>query len=228
MITIIQNFICNVPSRLDVVRINTPKLAMALNDYEFIVNFNDTTNFNEIQNIYQQNINKLTLYNNLKKDWALVTLSMLQEVTTPYVMYLCEDQAIDASKQDIANMLNEMSELDIQFTNLTKLPKYSNPSFTGYLECEYGYSYPAKLSPTGRLSSDCIVKVDFWKSCIEEFLLNKDSCPHQIPVPKLNLPNYFEGYFDHSIGIRRFGDMKCYIPKKIIFEEYDVIKQKWG
>ena len=35
-----------------------------------------------------------------------------------------------------------------------------------------------------------------------------------------------EGYYDFDNGMRRFGDMRCYIPKQIIFKEFDDIKDK--
>jgi hypothetical protein len=226
MITIVQNFICNINERLNIVKQNTPELGKSFCNYEFIVNFNDTVNFDVIKDVYTENIPKLQLYNNLEKDWALLTRSLLEQVTTPYVLYLCEDQVINATSIDIENILKEIKQLDITFVNMTKIKKYSKPSFYGYNEEKYGYSYMGAMSPTGRLSSDCIVKVDFWKERLEEFIQNKHKCPHIIPFPYEHLPNYFEGYYDHTLGIRRFRGMKCYIPKKIIFEEYTEIPQK--
>ena len=56
-------------------------------------------------------------------------------------------------------------------------------------------------------------------SVILKWLQNKYNCPHRIPYPLENVPNYFEGYYDHKKGIRRFRDLKCYIPKLTMFEQ---------
>ena len=37
---------------------------------------------------------------------------------------------------------------------------------------------------------------------------------------------FYEGYYDFSNGMRRFGDMKCYIPKQVIFKEFNDVKDK--
>tara|TARA_R110001592_G_scaffold314659_1_gene590369 strand:+ start:12077 stop:12769 length:693 start_codon:yes stop_codon:yes gene_type:complete len=226
MITVIQNFICTFNERRDVLLNNLPKLGETFRDIPFIVNFNDTINLDIIHDSYKKNIKKLDFYNNLEKNWALVTLSLLEEVKTPYVLYLCEDQILHSTYKELNNILGEIEKLDIDFTNLTRIYKYSKNSFPGYVEQDYGYSYLGKDSPTGRLSSDCIVKTEFWKERLIEFIHNKNNCPHKIPHPYDNIPNYFEGYYDHSIGIRRFKDLKCYIPKQHVFTEFTDKVQK--
>ena len=186
MITVVQNYICTCNKRLDVLLNNLPKLGEVFRDIPFLVNFNDSINLDIIHNSYKKNIKKLNFYNNLEKDWALVTLSLLEEVQTPYLLYLCEDQILHSTYEELNNILDEIKRLDIDFTNLTKINKYSSNTFPGYIEHNYGYSYKGKNSPTGR----------------------------------------FEGYYDHSIGIRKFQNLKCYIPKQPIFVEYTDTLQK--
>ena len=221
MVSVIQNFICTDKTRLQVMLDNLPTMGSAFKDFEFYVNLNDTINLEIIKNTYVKNIDKLNFYNNLEKQWAEVTLAMLEEINTPYVINLCEDQVVHFNSDDLYNVLNEIKELDIDYINLTKINKYSKPTFPGYNDCKYGYSYLGKDSPTGRLSTDCMVKTDFWKERLIEFIQNKHNCPHRIPFPHENLPNYLEGYYDHSIGVRRFTNLKCYIPKQIMFIEYN-------
>ena len=38
--SVVQNFICNIPERLEIIRKNTPKVAEVWGDYEYFVNFN--------------------------------------------------------------------------------------------------------------------------------------------------------------------------------------------
>lgn len=226
MISIVQNFICTDESRLNVLLNNLPALGKVFSKYKFYTNLNDTVNLDIIKDSYSKNIVHLDFYNNLEKDWALVTLAMVEQVTTPYILYLCEDQVVHTTTEYVDCMLNEIESLNIDFVNLTKIVKYSKKNIPGYIEVNYGYTYLGKDSPTGRLSSDCIVKTSFWKDRLIEFINNKNRCPHAIPYPYNNLPNYFEGYYDHSIGIRKFKNLKCYIPKQHIFVEYDDVLQK--
>ena len=221
MISIIQNFVCNKEERLEVVKRNAKKLGSTFGNYEFFINFNDSNNLEEVKESYMNYIPKLNFYNNLEKNWAEIILAMLEEVKTPYIMNLCEDQVVHFSAIDMHDVLGEIKDLDIDYINLTKIFKYSKSGFPGYESQEYGFTYLGKDSPTGRLSTDCMVKVDFWKERLVEFLQNNHNCPHKIPFPYKNLPNYFEGYFDHTIGIRQFRDLKCYIPKLVMFVEYN-------
>ena len=94
MVSIIQNFICTDKTRLEVVLDNLPTLGEALKDFEFYVNFNDTVNLEVIHESYKKNIKKLNFYNNLEKQWVETILAMLEEIKTPYVMNLCEDQIV--------------------------------------------------------------------------------------------------------------------------------------
>jgi hypothetical protein len=68
LITVMQNFICTVPERLELVRRNTPKVAEVWGDCEFIINYNHTENLHEIYSIYKDNFPHLKFYNNLEPD----------------------------------------------------------------------------------------------------------------------------------------------------------------
>ena len=83
--------------RLELVK-NTPKVQV-WGDYPFI-NYNHKENFEEIHSIYKEHFPKLDFYHNLELDWGLVTHSLLNEVTTPYVLYINEDQELFLTKQD--------------------------------------------------------------------------------------------------------------------------------
>ena len=105
MITYLQNFVCTFDKRRDVLLENLPKFGEVFKDVPFIVNFNDTINLNIIHTAYKKNIKKLDFYNNLEKDWALMTLALVEEVKTPYILYACEDQELHANYQDLNNIL---------------------------------------------------------------------------------------------------------------------------
>ena len=107
MVSVIQNFICTDEKRLEVMLNNLPALGEAFEDYEFYVNFNDTVNLDIVQKSYKKYIKKLNFYNNLERQWAEVTLAMLEEVDTEYIINLCEDQVVHFNSTDLKNVLNE-------------------------------------------------------------------------------------------------------------------------
>ena len=94
--SLVQNFICTQPQRLEVVKRNTIKLGDTFPDIDFFVNYNsDNENWKPIKEHYLTNVPKINLFNNLVKDWALITLAMVKEVKTPYVMFICEDMEVN-------------------------------------------------------------------------------------------------------------------------------------
>ena len=222
MISVIQNFVCRKSDRLEVIKRNTPKLADTLGDYEFFVNFNDSINYREVAGEYFDNISKLNFYNDLEKDWASVTLALMENVTTAYTMYLCEDYEINVTKQAFKDILEEAYNAEnVDYILLGKIGKYTLPKYIEqYEELKYGYTYYGRNAPHKRVSLNGIYHTDFFKERLKEFILHKDDCVHDIPYKSDNLPNYYEGYYDFANGMKRFANMKCYIPKKEIFIEY--------
>ena len=91
MISVIQNFICTKEKRLNVIRNEVPNMGKIFKDYEFFINYNTKHYFDEVYEIYRKGIDNLNFYNNLEYNWGLVTLSLIEEVKTPYTMILCED-----------------------------------------------------------------------------------------------------------------------------------------
>ena len=66
-----QNFICTVPERLELVKKNTPKVAEVWGDYPFIVNYNHKENFEEIHSIYKEQFPKLDHFKSYKTNGEL-------------------------------------------------------------------------------------------------------------------------------------------------------------
>ena len=213
MITIVQNFVCNHEERLQVIRRNTKKLGDVFSDYEFYVNFNSDVNLEEVRELYLKDIPKINFYNNLEKDWALVTLAMVNEIKTPYTIYLCEDIEVTAPKQDISNFLKEMIDNDGDLGFFGKIDKYTQQQFVdgftpfntipspGYKKMEHSYFYLGKHAPHKRIPVDSMFKTEWLKSALEEFLMYGESCTHDIPFRGRHLPNFYEGYYDFNNGM---------------------------
>tara|TARA_B100000035_G_C20970690_1_gene540865 strand:- start:478 stop:1146 length:669 start_codon:yes stop_codon:yes gene_type:complete len=221
------------------VKRNTKKLGDTFPDIDFYVNYNsDNQNFEVIKDHYLRDVPKLSFYNNLVKDWALVTLAMVKEVQTPYVMFICEDMEVNCSKEHMESTLSEFFENDFDWMFLSKIGAYTQQKFIdgftpynsipspGYQKMDYGYFYLGKHAPHKRLSMDMMCRTDFFIETLEEFLVKGEHCTHDIPFRKRHLPNFYEGYYDFANGMRRFPDLKCYIPSEVIFKEFNDVKDK--
>ena len=251
MITVMQNFICTVPERLDLVRRNTPKVAEVWGDYEFIINYNHTENFEEIHSIYKEHFPKLKFYHNLEPDWGLVTRALLNEVSTPYVLYINEDQELYLTKEDWDSLIQEtLIDNDVDYIVMNHLEKYNTETFAkgyfpnpedpasqivinnwgqypspGYDEGEHVYFYKGKFAPHKRIMSEAVYRTQWFIDLVQEFLEKGDDCTHDIPWRKKMIPNFYEGYYDFHNGMARFPDLKCAIPKTNITQQWDEVKQ---
>ena len=226
-ITIFQNFACTKKERLEFVQSNVPKLAKVWGDYNHHINYNHKEYFEDYKKLYTDNYPNLVMYNNLEKDWALIALSMLQEIDTPYILNYAEDFECNMTKEDWENFAKEaIFEQKIKFVNLTKIRKYTREVFPGYTEGKFGYYYDAKDSPPTRISGTGIFEKEWYIQILTEFVENRDRYIDSIPYGYLELPNCLEGYLDYERGIRKYGDMKCGIPKKDIFVHWDKVTQQ--
>ena len=100
MISIVQNFICTKDERLKVLEHSVISLANTFPNSEFIINYNSTINLDKVYSIYKNNIKNLKFYNNLEPEWANITLSLSNEVKTPYLICLCEDMVVKSTKKN--------------------------------------------------------------------------------------------------------------------------------
>ena len=235
MLTVVMNFVCTEDKRLKFIVNNAPGYKESLGDFEFIVNFNDELNEKAIREAFQAGIPKLSYFNNKEKDFAAVTYELSKNIKTPYVLFLAEDYTVKVPKEELEAVLQEVSENDIDFVNFTKIEKYNRPQYKNmgkYVEGEYGHFYKGRNSPPSRLSIQGLFKTELWLTYLKNFLDNKHKpIPHNIPMSYDNLPNYIEGYYDFSLGPRGnplFVDLNCYIPKKVIFDHWDEVKQKFA
>ena len=263
-LTVVQNFICDDTDRLKIITDNLSKLNEVLK-CPFIVNFNDTENLEVILEAYRKHISQLDFYNNLEKDWALVTLSLVEQVKTPLVMYLCEDQQFNMNREEWLNVAEEaFVKYGCDYFLLTKIGKYNNKKYTERMlknkdngeefpmmeKTEFGHLYWGKFAPHKRLSLDGIYKTEFFLERLKEFIpeskrdwtreriagkpgagyyhmgSNASHYGPRIPFTDIRQPNFYEGYYDFDNGMDRFKELKCYIPSKEIFIEYDDKLQK--
>ena len=238
MVSIVQNFIYSKQERLEVIERNSVKLGNVFSEVEFFVNYNSDVNFDSVKSYYQKNIPKMNLYNDLTKDWALVTLALMQEVKTPYVMYICEDMEVNCHNDEMWSALNEFMDSDYDLFFLSKIRKYLQQEYIngytpyndirspGYKLLNHGYFYLGKHAPHKRVPVDAIFKTEWIIERLKEFLVNGDNCTHDIPFRKKHLPNFWEGYYDFNNGMKRFGEFKCYIPEKELLREFNDVKDK--
>ena len=237
MISIVQNFICTKPERLEVLEAQLPAIGEVFGDCEFFVNYNSESNFDKVYQLYKKYIPKLNFYNDLTPAWAPTTLALANQIETPYLIYLYEDTQVHVNKTKIWECIDEFVSEGCDYLLLTKLEKYLRPEYKNggvmwngatappYNKLKHGYWYFGKYAPHKRVSTDAVYRTKWYTERLEEFILKGESCTHSIPIRDKRKPNFYEGYYDFANGTYRFSDMKFYIPNEVIISEFDTIKQ---
>ena len=251
-ISVVQNFIATIPERLELVQRNTPIVGEVWKDYEFFVNYNTEENFNKVHKIYKESINNLNFYKNLERDWALVTLALVDQVKTSHVIFINEDQEFFMNKEEWDNIITEaIIENDVDYILMNKIDKYNKQVYVngelanindpssqiikhmwgmypspGYTVGEHVYFYTGKYAPHKRVLNEAVYRTEFFKELLTEFIDKGEECTHDIPIRKRHIANFYEGYWDHTNSIQnRFPDLKCAMAKSNITKQWNLIKQ---
>ena len=170
MISIVQNFICTKSERLQVLADSVKSVSQALPNSNFYVNYNTKHNLDEVLAIYTQYVapEKLNFYNDLSESWAHITLSLLNEVTTPYTLAICEDQVVMSTKDKFDRCMNEFITNELDWMLLCKIPQYLEQKYIdgytpyntnkspGYTRLQDGYFYLGKHAPHKRVAYDSL------------------------------------------------------------------------
>lgn len=213
MISVVQNFICTQPKRLKVIQNEVPNMAKIFGDYEFYINYNSTQNFQDVYNVYKNNIPKLNFYNNLEKNWGAITLSMIKDITSPYILILCEDFEYRIGPNEWDDIMDEVITNDVKYMPLGRLWKYTQKKYWGgYKKGKNLWFYPSTKSPGSSLSVDALYKTELLKEKLEELLPYN---PNRFP---LHLPHHYEDIFHEPNGVRKWGEnVLCAVPQEIIW-----------
>ena len=179
---------------------------------EFYINYNSSVNLNEVYQTYSNNISKLNFYNNLEPNWGLITLSLLEQVSTPYILILCEDFEYRITYDEWNEMMDEVVERDVSYMPIGRLWKYTREQYhSGYEKGKKLWFYSASKSPGSSLSVDAIYKTDLFKEKLKELLKYPS---RRFP---LNLPHHYEDIFHEPNGVTLWGeDIMCAVPKEEI------------
>ena len=250
-LSVVQNFIIfeNNKARLDLLCSDDglKTTSTVLDGCSFYVNYKTTTFLNEVQTLYESNVKSISLFNNLEGDdfhWADITLQLIKESTTPYVMLLTEDRLFtNTTKEYFYSLMVDFVNKEVNYMAIGKLFNYTSGSrykditqvpeiFNSYYDGgEYLWLYKAKNSPNKSFSSDAIYK----RELIIEKLETLISSYHQTKSPRgysMNVPHYFEDYYTdkYGNGIKNCGDMLCATPKKeiIVSDETPSLKDKYS
>jgi len=212
MISVVQNFICTKEKRLNILQEEVPNMAKVFKDCDFYINYGTIENLFEVARVYEDNVERLNFYNNLDPNWGLVTLSLIDEIKTPYILILCEDFEYRINYGGWKEIVDEFVERDVSYLPIGRLWKYTEEKYhSGYEEGKKLWFYPASKSPGSSLSVDAIYKTDMLKEKLREL---QSYAPRRFPI---YLPHHFEDIFVEPNGVTKWGDdVLCAIPKNII------------
>jgi hypothetical protein len=207
-LSVIQNFICTKPERLDMIKENLPKFAKAINPYPVIVNYDTDIYAKEIYDLYNKYIDNLHFRQNFDLEWGTVTKDLIECTDSPYLMYLCEDIIFDPNltHEKVNEVLNEYKHYGCKHMLMGKVDKYSQERWhEKSKKAEHLWIFPSEDCPYFNLSSDALFEREFFKKIVNESI------------------GKGKGLSGLMYGIEQSGirhrDIMCSVPIEIIVNE---------
>ena len=234
-----------------------PSFGEIFSDCDFHVNYKTLTFLDEIKETYEKYIKNVNVYNNLDGDdfnWTAVTLAMVKETKTPYVMLATEDRMFHkTNKKEFERVLLDIIDNDVSYMPIGKLDHLTVGSRYKTLEellkptqvhgktCKKQYRdsgkelflFEAKNCPVKitSLSVDAIYKRDLLISKLEKMVYEYNLYPTS-PNRGFyqNTSKYFEDYYSDNggNGLRNCGDMLCAVPKREIVVSDETPGESYG
>ena len=212
-VTIVQNYVCTSEERKKTILENLPKMSKIFEGFDFLVSYNTEKNFEELKDAYEKNIPNVKFTYSDRPDWGLDSLDLLKSVSTPYVIYLCEDFDFVADKQVWRDTLKEVIlQEQVDFMMLAKTDKYVKRVWhkNYHKSTELAHYYTSNNSPSYVISVDALYRTDFFKERLTEYT----------ELYSHHLPNNYETYYKHDNSLKRF-DLQCCIPSTmLVFERH--------
>jgi len=83
-----------------------------LGDCEWHVNYKTDLYLDDIKALYQKHLKNYALYNNVQDKnfrWAETTLSLVNKLNTPYILYLTEDRMFhNTTREEFSEVMEEL------------------------------------------------------------------------------------------------------------------------
>ena len=222
-----------------------PSFGNVFKDCDFFVNYKTKAFLHEITDTYNKHVKNMHLFNNLDGpdfNWTAVTLSLVKQSTTPYVLFATEDRMFHKTDtEEFERVIQDMIDNDVHYMPIGKLDhltvgtRYSTveelmkPVSVHGKICKKQYIdsgkelflFKAKNAPVKMtsFSADAIYKRELIISKLEEMVIKYQLKPYS-PNRNFeqNTSKYFEDYYTDEFGngIRQCGDMMCAVPKQEI------------
>ena len=235
-----------------------PSFGKIFEDCDFFVNYKTKTFLEEIKETYEKYIKNVNLYNNLEGpdfNWTAIKLALVQESTTPYVMFSTEDRMFHkTTREEFERLMQDVIDNNVQYMPIGKLDHLSvgsryteeellKPMMVHGVTCDKSkiyrdsgkelYLFEAKNAPVKMtsFSADAIYSRELILSKLEE-MVNIYGLKPVSPNAGLtqNTSKYFEDYYtdQYGNGIRQCGDMMCAVPKREIIVSDETPGEKLG
>ena len=222
-----------------------PSIGKVFPNCHLYVNYKTKVFLNDIVETYEKHIKNVHIYNNLEGpdfNWTAITLMLVKEANTPYVMLATEDRMFHkTTTEEFEKVMQDIIDNNVYYMPIGKLDhltvgtRYSTvedllkPTPVHGKTCIKQYKdsgkelflFEAKNAPVKMtsFSADAIYKTDFLIDKLEEMVYKYGLKPYS-PNARLaqNTSKYFEDYYtdQYGKGIRQCGDMICAVPKKEI------------
>ena len=222
-----------------------PSIGKVFPNCHLYVNYKTKSFLNDIVETYEKYIKNIHIYNNLEGpdfNWTAITLQLVKEATTPYVMLATEDRMFHKTNtEEFKRVIQDMIDNNVWYMPIGKLdhltvgsrhatveelmkptPVHGQICVKKYIDSgKELFLFKAKDTPVKMtsFSADAIYNRNFLIKKLEEMVYKYGLKPHSPNAGQAqNTSKYFEDYYTdkYGNGIRQCGDMICAVPKKEI------------
>ena len=234
-----------------------PSFGSVFNDCDFFVNYKTKVFLDIIKETYDKYIKNINLYNNLDGsdfNWVAITLALVNESKTPYIMLATEDRMFHGTdKKEFERIMQDIIDNGVSYMPIGKLDhltigsRFKNveellaPTPVHGKTCVKKYRdsgkelflFEAKDSPIKitSFSADAIYKRELLIDKLEE-IVNVYKLKPNSPNKNFeqNTSKYFEDYYsdDGTNGVRQCGSLLCAVPKRELVVSDETPGQTYG
>ena len=204
-----------------------PSIGKVFPDCHLYVNYKTKTFLNDIIKTYEKHIKNVHIYNNLEGpnfNWTAITLQLVKEANTPYVMLATEDRMFHkTSTKEFERVIQDIIDNNVWYMPIGKLDHLTVGSRYATVEdlmkptpvhgkiCIKKYKdsgkelflFKAKDTPVKMtsFSADAIYKREFLIEKLEEMVYKYGLKPHSPNARQAqNTSKYFEDYYTDQYG----------------------------
>tara|TARA_X000001036_G_C20624854_1_gene784684 strand:+ start:740 stop:1486 length:747 start_codon:yes stop_codon:yes gene_type:complete len=233
-LAIVQNFVVTHEERLKTLHHVLPIQNKYFGEYNWYVNYNTPTFFNDVYKCFSKNIKNLTFYNDLTEDYGRIIQSMIFDIKEDYIfIFPPEDTTVINTMEYFDNLMDEFIKYDCEFMQMSRIDDIKfygtdKKYFGNYDTKKFLHLVNSNKWTTQTVSSVSVYKKSFLNEILTYLNLNyENQVLERFPQ---KTPHSFENFFQRqngrwmNTGLHSLLDDRLFaIPKMGMLRHYEPV-----